>query len=123
MTPIQAAFAVARQGHRPPLPPRTPPRLAQLIQLCWHDDPIRRPTFSQVVAGLKEVRREVYAGRQGGGAGSGAGAGGGGGEKASLPPPRPAPVSRGRGEEGEGERQDAQRRRAAHTRQRGDPAR
>ncbi|TFJ82542.1 hypothetical protein NSK_006144 [Nannochloropsis salina CCMP1776] len=30
--------------------------LAQLIQLCWHDDPIRRPTFSQVAAGLKEAR-------------------------------------------------------------------
>lgn len=33
MTPIQAAYGVARQGLRPAIPSRTPPKLAQLIQV------------------------------------------------------------------------------------------
>jgi serine/threonine protein kinase len=56
MTPIQAAFAVARHGHRPPIPQGTPPPLASLIRRCWHSDPAARPTFEQVVALLRQMR-------------------------------------------------------------------
>ncbi|CAN0400137.1 unnamed protein product, partial [Discosporangium mesarthrocarpum] len=48
LTPIQAAFAVARQGLRPKIPPGTPPSLAALISRCWHPAPSVRPTFMQV---------------------------------------------------------------------------
>lgn len=33
MTPIQAAYGVARQGLRPAIPAGAPPKLAQLIQV------------------------------------------------------------------------------------------
>lgn len=49
MTPIQAAFAVARQGLRPPMPLKTPLPLANLIRCCWHVDPRARPTFEDVL--------------------------------------------------------------------------
>ncbi|KAG5178908.1 putative serine/threonine protein kinase [Tribonema minus] len=48
LTPIQAAFAVARKGLRPTLPPATPPPLAQLVRACWAADPALRPSFALV---------------------------------------------------------------------------
>ncbi|CAM9801506.1 unnamed protein product [Chrysoparadoxa australica] len=48
LTPIQAAFAVARQGLRPRLPPVTPDALAKLVRSCWHGVASRRPSFDQV---------------------------------------------------------------------------
>jgi serine/threonine protein kinase len=60
MTPIQAAFAVARQGYRPSMPPQTPPNLARLIQACWDEDPLRRPTFTQIVKSLTTIRKELF---------------------------------------------------------------
>lgn len=82
MTPIQAAFAVARKGYRPTLPPRTPAGLAELINACWQEDPLRRPTFSQIVNALKRVRADIF----GQGATRAAAAGGGGGGGGASPP-------------------------------------
>lgn len=48
LTPIQAAFAVARQGLRPQLPRSAPVALAALIRDCWHATPEDRPSFVQV---------------------------------------------------------------------------
>jgi serine/threonine protein kinase len=59
MTPVQAAFAVARQGVRPAVPPGTPPRLAGLIQRCWHHEASQRPTFHEVATLLPQVRTLV----------------------------------------------------------------
>ncbi|CAN0033925.1 unnamed protein product [Sphacelaria rigidula] len=50
LTPIQAAFAVARQGLRPQLPHDAPPALAALIRSCWHQTSDARPSFAQVCA-------------------------------------------------------------------------
>merc|ERR1711924_300926 len=36
-------------GRRPPMPPDTPPPLADLIQACWAAEPAERPSFKAVV--------------------------------------------------------------------------
>ncbi|CAM9879142.1 unnamed protein product, partial [Phaeothamnion confervicola] len=59
LTPIQAAFAVARQGLRPPLPSGLPPALAGLVKRCWHANPALRPSFAGVCAALPEIKMQL----------------------------------------------------------------
>ncbi|OQR94815.1 serine/threonine protein kinase [Thraustotheca clavata] len=66
MSPIQAAFAVARQQMRPAFPAETPDGLRALVEQCWHQDPAQRPTFAHVLDTLPAVRahmtrRDFYA--------------------------------------------------------------
>jgi len=53
---ILAAFAVARQQMRPALPKYTPPKLCELVEHCWHQDPALRPTFAEILEALVYVR-------------------------------------------------------------------
>lgn len=59
MTPIQAAFAVARQQMRPALPRYTPLKIGELVEHCWHQDPNRRPTFSDILEALPLVQMSL----------------------------------------------------------------
>ncbi|KAF0720703.1 Aste57867_128 [Aphanomyces stellatus] len=59
MTPIQAAFAVARQGMRPAFPDNTPPCLRALVDQCWHQNPHDRPTFATVLDLLPKVHAQM----------------------------------------------------------------
>eukprot|EP00752_Nemacystus_decipiens_P008521 g7610.t1 len=59
LTPIQAAFSVARQGLRPPFPPSAPSALCSLMGRCWHQTPEARPSFSQVRSELPEIERQM----------------------------------------------------------------
>lgn len=48
---------------RPLLDRSLPPKFAELLQRCWHQDKNMRPAFSQVVATIDEllqVRTLVY---------------------------------------------------------------
>uniref|UniRef100_A0A251VL92 Protein kinase domain-containing protein n=1 Tax=Helianthus annuus TaxID=4232 RepID=A0A251VL92_HELAN len=57
MTSIQAAFAVMHKSLRPTIPPKCPPAMKTLIQLCWSPDPRKRPEFLKVVKVLEEFER------------------------------------------------------------------
>ncbi|KAG7401946.1 hypothetical protein PHYBOEH_008467 [Phytophthora boehmeriae] len=59
LTPIQAAFAVARQQMRPALPRQTPLKIGELIEHCWHHDPARRPDFGSILEALPLVKRSL----------------------------------------------------------------
>ncbi|GAB9463348.1 Tkl protein kinase [Globisporangium polare] len=59
MTPIQAAFAVARQQMRPALPRHTPLKIGELVEHCWHQDPSRRPDFSAILEALPLVKSSL----------------------------------------------------------------
>ncbi len=39
---------VAIDQNRPPIPESVHPEFAQLIEICWKQDPQQRPDFSQV---------------------------------------------------------------------------
>ncbi|DAZ97480.1 TPA: hypothetical protein N0F65_009963 [Lagenidium giganteum] len=59
LTPIQAAFAVARQQMRPALPRHTPLKIGELVEHCWHQDPARRPNFADILEALPLVQMSL----------------------------------------------------------------
>ncbi|GLU07017.1 hypothetical protein SLE2022_239970 [Rubroshorea leprosula] len=58
MTPLQAALGV-RQGMRPELPRNAHPKLLDLMQKCWETVPSKRPSFSEIIVELEELREEI----------------------------------------------------------------
>lgn len=61
LSPVEVAFAVARDHARPPLPP-LPASIADLICACWARDPRDRPASAKVHDALWSVqaRKESY---------------------------------------------------------------
>ncbi|URD97549.1 TyrKc [Musa troglodytarum] len=59
LTPLQAALGVVLKGLRPTIPENTDPRLAELIEKCWQQDPARRPDFSSILEILQRIANEV----------------------------------------------------------------
>ncbi|KAG6486505.1 hypothetical protein ZIOFF_055081 [Zingiber officinale] len=58
LTPIQAAVGVVQQGLRPTIP-NTHPKLAELLERCWKQDPADRPDFSEILEILQLIAEEV----------------------------------------------------------------
>jgi len=56
MTPIQAAFGVAKDNLRPGLTQEVPPRTRALMQRCWHPMPSMRPPFQEITELLPQLR-------------------------------------------------------------------
>ncbi|KAM1121961.1 hypothetical protein TB2_003459 [Malus domestica] len=59
LTPLQAAVGVAQKGLRPTIPKNTPPKLAELLEKCWQQDPATRPDFSEIIENLQTLAEEV----------------------------------------------------------------
>ncbi|KAK9164616.1 hypothetical protein Syun_005518 [Stephania yunnanensis] len=59
LTPLQAAIAVVQKGLRPTIPKHTHPKLVELLEKCWHQDPTQRPDFSNIIEVLQHVAKEV----------------------------------------------------------------
>ncbi|KAH0973152.1 hypothetical protein GBA52_025308 [Prunus armeniaca] len=47
LTPLQAAVGVVQKALRPTIPKTTHPRLAELLERCWQQDPTHRPPLLQ----------------------------------------------------------------------------
>ncbi|POM73144.1 TKL protein kinase [Phytophthora palmivora] len=58
-TPMQTAIAVAEQRMRPALPRHPPPKVAELIEHCWNQEPTKRPDFSAIVKVLPFVKQTL----------------------------------------------------------------
>ncbi|KAL6848356.1 hypothetical protein ACP4OV_021650 [Aristida adscensionis] len=65
LTPLQAAIGVVQKGIRPMIPKDTHPKLAELLQKCWHRDPAERPDFSEILEILQRLPKEVGADNDG----------------------------------------------------------
>ncbi|KAF7809614.1 serine/threonine-protein kinase STY17 isoform X1 [Senna tora] len=59
LTPLQAAIGVVQKGLRPTIPKNAHPRLSELIQRCWKQDPTERPEFSEIIDILQQISKEV----------------------------------------------------------------
>jgi len=55
----EVARKVLEEGLRPQIPPRCPPMMAQLMKDCWGDDPVKRPTFSQIINALEKMQLQT----------------------------------------------------------------
>ncbi|GMP97842.1 hypothetical protein CsSME_00045946 [Camellia sinensis var. sinensis] len=58
-TPLQAAVGVVQQGLRPTIPKHTHPKLAELLEKCWQQNPTLRPNFSEIIEILRQISKEV----------------------------------------------------------------
>jgi serine/threonine protein kinase len=59
LTPLQAAVGVVQKGLRPTIPKNINPKLAELLQKCWKNDPSERPEFSETTTMLQQILKEV----------------------------------------------------------------
>uniref|UniRef100_A0A7C9CNK3 non-specific serine/threonine protein kinase n=1 Tax=Opuntia streptacantha TaxID=393608 RepID=A0A7C9CNK3_OPUST len=59
LTPLQAAVGVVQKGLRPTIPKNTHPKLAELLERCWQQDPALRPDFAEIIAILQQIAKEV----------------------------------------------------------------
>lgn len=47
------------QGLRPTIPKHTNPKLAELLEKCWQQDPTCRPDFCEIIDILLQISKEV----------------------------------------------------------------
>ncbi|XVF62251.1 hypothetical protein PTKIN_Ptkin08bG0202400 [Pterospermum kingtungense] len=59
LTPLQAAVGVVQKNLRPTIPKNTHPRLGELLERCWQQDPNQRPNFSEIIDILQQIAKEV----------------------------------------------------------------
>ncbi|KAK8567935.1 hypothetical protein V6N13_105880 [Hibiscus sabdariffa] len=59
LTPLQAAVGVVQKGLRPSIPKHTNPRLTELLERCWQQDPALRPDFAEIIEILQQIAKEV----------------------------------------------------------------
>ncbi|XP_062163679.1 serine/threonine-protein kinase STY17-like isoform X2 [Alnus glutinosa] len=59
LTPLQAAVGVVQKGLRPTIPADTHPKLVELLERCWQQDPSLRPEFSEIVQILQHMAKMV----------------------------------------------------------------
>ncbi|XP_074285891.1 serine/threonine-protein kinase STY46 [Silene latifolia] len=59
LTPLQAAVGVVQKGLRPTIPKNCHPKLAELLEKCWQQDPTLRPNFSDIIPILQQIAKEV----------------------------------------------------------------
>lgn len=59
LTPLQAAVGVVQKCLRPIIPKHTHPKLAELLEKCWQQDPALRPDFSEIIEILQQTAKEV----------------------------------------------------------------
>ncbi|KAK2656908.1 hypothetical protein Ddye_009960 [Dipteronia dyeriana] len=64
LTPLQAAVGVVQKGLRPTIPKCTHPKLVELLEKCWRQDPTQRPNFSEITDNLQQIMKEVVSKRE-----------------------------------------------------------
>ncbi|KAK8884699.1 hypothetical protein M9Y10_043818 [Tritrichomonas musculus] len=58
MNSVQIAFQVSKEGYRPPWPADTPEEFKSFVNLCWHQNPNKRPEFKQIYKYF--IQKKIY---------------------------------------------------------------
>jgi len=56
LTPVEAAFAVAKKSARPAIPPQYGTPIRDLIERCWAQQLEKRPSFEEVLVSIDKLR-------------------------------------------------------------------
>ena len=59
LTPVQAAFAVAKEAKRPPIPRGCPPSISHMVDQCWSQDAAHRPSFTKIQEKIEEEMAQL----------------------------------------------------------------
>ncbi|CAL5383402.1 unnamed protein product [Camellia sinensis] len=59
LSPLQAAVGVVQKGLRPVIPDHTYPKMVELLERCWQQDPTLRPEFSEIIEILQQMAEKV----------------------------------------------------------------
>jgi len=59
LTPMQVARGVAKNGLRPEMPSRVTPEFRQLVEECWAENPVERPSFADICVRLEIIRADI----------------------------------------------------------------
>ncbi|KAI8014302.1 Serine/threonine-protein kinase STY46 [Camellia lanceoleosa] len=59
LSPLQAAVGVVQKGLRPMIPNHTYPKMVELLERCWQQDPTLRPEFSEIIEILQQMAEKV----------------------------------------------------------------
>jgi hypothetical protein len=59
LTPIQAAVGVVQKCLRPTIPKHTHPKITELLEKCWQQDPASRPDFTEIIESLQQIAKEI----------------------------------------------------------------
>ena len=57
-SPMQIIYAVGVERRRLPIPPGCPSAVAKLLKECWRHNAPLRPTFSEVLQRLRQMRAQ-----------------------------------------------------------------
>ena len=55
-TPVEVAFSVATKGMRPEIPAHSPRELVDLIEQCWQQQALLRPSFAKVCSSIDAIK-------------------------------------------------------------------
>ncbi|KAL8133898.1 hypothetical protein AgCh_009095 [Apium graveolens] len=59
ITPVQATVGVVQKGLRPTILKHTLPKLVDLLENCWQQDPVLRPDFTEIIRILQQIVKEI----------------------------------------------------------------
>lgn len=58
MNSVQIAFQVSKEAYRPPWPDNTPEDFKSFVNLCWNQNPDKRPEFKQIYKYF--IQKKIY---------------------------------------------------------------
>ncbi|CAM8971804.1 unnamed protein product [Rhodiola kirilowii] len=59
LNPSTSSCRSSPKGSRPSIPKNTHPKLTELLERCWQQEPEQRPDFSEIIDILQQIAKEV----------------------------------------------------------------